>query len=120
MKTNRITALRILTIVSVYVTVALAAFCASWWYRATRAETLSSITVPQWLTPTVCRLYGVKQEERLTFQPDGTAYLVSYSIAIHKSQIKPWGTLWCRAVSMRLNEKGQWEWAGEANFPQWR
>jgi hypothetical protein len=47
----------------------------SWWYQATLAINLVSFDVPDWIM-------------------GNTNRNVSYSIAIHKSQIKPWGTLW--------------------------
>jgi hypothetical protein len=52
-------------------------FClaSSWWYQATLAKNLVSFDVPDWII-------------------GNTNRNVSYSVAIHKSQIKPWGTLW--------------------------
>ena len=47
----------------------------SWYWQARYARNLVSIDVPDWIM-------------------GNTNRNVSYSIAIHKSQIKPWGTLW--------------------------
>lgn len=57
------------------VAVGCSALLCLWWWQATRASNLVSIPIPR------C----VMGETNLN---------VSYSVAIHKSQIRPWGTLW--------------------------
>lgn len=47
--------------------------CAAWYYQANYAENLFSIRIPQWVAG---------------------GGPVSYSVTIHNSQIKPYGTVW--------------------------
>ena len=57
--------------------VACSALLGLWYWQANHAERLKSISVPQWIAG------------------GGN---VSYSIAVHKSQIKPYGTVWKMTV----------------------
>lgn len=97
-----------------------AVFILLWWWQATRAENLISFRIPEWLEAPVCRAYGVpKKGTKITIHPDGSASGVFYSISIHKSQIKPWGTLWRGELFVRQDKAGEWKFVGGTNTPQW-
>lgn len=75
--------------------IVLVATAAAWWYHATQAETLRTIKIPRSLTWAAARYYGSKQAEFLQHLPKTDIWCAHiYSISIHKSQIRPWGTLW--------------------------